>query len=531
MKKPLRFIIWLLVLALALWAAYLFSPNWLFPASGISQKIKTIITAPRYKHASWGILAFDLQSNKIIQEMNSARLFIPASTTKLFTVATALDTLGPDYRFDTPLYYQGRVSLGGTLRSNLILVASGDITMGGRQLADETMAYTSIDHTDANALNGATLTQPDPLAGLNYLAKMVRRAGIKRLRGDVIIDDRMFKTSPPPSTADYLLSPIMINDNLIDFVVKPTKVGRPARIIWRPQTKYFTVKSAVITTKPGTPSKLAIFSPKPGLIKIQGQISVDQPQLVRTYSVKDPASFARTLLIEALARAGVRVDAKLKRKNPINKLPNNYLRSRQLAVLHSLPFSEYAKMILKVSHNPGADTLLYLIAHKRGKQTLEDGLAIEKQFLTRAKVDLNGVFLGDGQGGVREDLISPKAAIQLLKYMAENKNFAVFRHALPILGIDGSLADMADADSPVRGKVQAKTGTSITFIPMNGSPFLLSKGLAGYMVTSKGRELAFAIYVNNVNLPGAKNLGDLLHFVTLIGTELGKINQIIYEEN
>lgn len=531
MKKALRFFVWLIIFfLLGLFIKYLY-PELLPQRFSLSFKIKEIIKGRLYEHSSWGILAVDLQDDKVIQEMNSDQLFRPASTTKLFTVATALEILGPDHIIETPLYYQGRVSLGGTLRGNLFLVASGDITMGGRKLANETMAYTSIDHTDANALNGATLTPTDPLAGLNYLAKRVRQSGIRVIKGDVVIDDRMFKTGPPPSGADYVLSPIMINDNLIDFVVKPTEVNRPAGISMRPKTKYFTIKTAVVTVKPGVPSKLAIFSPNPGLIKIEGQISVDQPQLVKTYTVRDPASFARAQLIEALQRAGVKVSARLKAKNQTRKLPPNYLKAKQIAVLRSLPFSEYAKMILKVSHNPGADTLLYLIANKRGKTTLTDGLAIEKHFLKKAKVDLNGVFLGDGQGGVEQDLISPKAVIQLLKHMAQSSNFAVFRKALPIMGVDGSLKHMAATDSPVRGRIQAKTGTAITYVPMNDSLLLQAKGLAGYMVTKKGRELAFATYVNNVNLPGAKDPGDLLHFVTLIGTELGKINQAIYLEN
>ncbi len=526
MKKILRWIVWLIVLILLGLFIYYFYPELVSQHFGLSHKIKQITNSQRYRHASWGILAQDLQTGRVIQETNSAKLFIPASTTKLFTAATALDSLGADHHFVTPLYYQGKISQSGTLAGSLILVASGDITMGGRRQADNTMAYTSIDHTDANSLNGATLTEPNPLAGLNYLAERVKRSGINRIRGEVLIDDRMFKTQPPPSPADYLLSPIMINDNLIDFTVKPTKVGQPAKITWRPQTKYFTVKSAVDTVKSGIPSKLAIFSPKPGLIKIQGQISVDQPQLVRAYAVKNPAAFARALLIEALERAGVKVYA-----GRGGKLPDDYSKLRKVAQLTSLPFSEYVKMILKVSHNPGADTLLFLIANQHGKQTMEDGLAIEKNFLTRAGVDLNGVFLGDGQGGVREDLISPKAVVQLLKYMSKSNNFSVFRGALPILGVDGSLADMAASDSPVRGKVQAKTGTSIAFVPMNGSFFLNAKGLAGYMVTNKGRELAFATYVNNVDLAGAKDLGDLLHFVTVIGTQLGQINQAIYLEN
>src|SRR3712207_8227824 len=93
------------------------------------------------------------------------RLYIPGSSTKLFSVSAALDDLGFDHRFKTPVYAQGSVK-DGTLSGNLVLVASGDLTMGGRTAPNGTVSYTPIDHTYANDVPGATLTPENPLAGL-----------------------------------------------------------------------------------------------------------------------------------------------------------------------------------------------------------------------------------------------------------------------------------------------------------------------------------------------------------------------------
>ena len=46
---------------------------------------------------------------------------------KIFSVGELLNQIGPNYRFNTPIYRQGSVGAGGVLNGNLILDAAGDI--------------------------------------------------------------------------------------------------------------------------------------------------------------------------------------------------------------------------------------------------------------------------------------------------------------------------------------------------------------------------------------------------------------------
>jgi D-alanyl-D-alanine carboxypeptidase/D-alanyl-D-alanine-endopeptidase (penicillin-binding protein 4) len=62
-------------------------------------EIGAVIHAAEYKHAHWGILAVDLATGQTVYELDADRLFAPASVTKLFSTAAALDTLGADHRF------------------------------------------------------------------------------------------------------------------------------------------------------------------------------------------------------------------------------------------------------------------------------------------------------------------------------------------------------------------------------------------------------------------------------------------------
>ena len=190
--------------------------------------MEEIMCSPEYAHSWWGAIVLDLDEDQTLLAINPDRMFVPASTTKLFTVAAALDMLGADYRFETPVYARGKIDSGGRLKGDLILVASGDLTMGGRTKEDGEIAYTKGDHSYANYGGHDELTSADPAAGLKDLARQVLESGIKEIEGDVMVDDRLFTTYRPPMQSEldqYIISPIIINDNLIDLEVIPGELG------------------------------------------------------------------------------------------------------------------------------------------------------------------------------------------------------------------------------------------------------------------------------------------------------------------
>jgi D-alanyl-D-alanine carboxypeptidase/D-alanyl-D-alanine-endopeptidase (penicillin-binding protein 4) len=152
----------------------------------LGPEVSKIMTSSSYRYGEWGYLEVDPLDGRTVRALGPPdRLYIPGSSTKLFSVSAALDDLGFDHRFKTPVYAQGSVK-DGTLSGNLVLVASGDLTMGGRTTPDGAVAYTSVDHTYANDVPGATLTPEDPLAGLEEIAEQVRGSGIERVDGNVV---------------------------------------------------------------------------------------------------------------------------------------------------------------------------------------------------------------------------------------------------------------------------------------------------------------------------------------------------------
>jgi D-alanyl-D-alanine carboxypeptidase/D-alanyl-D-alanine-endopeptidase (penicillin-binding protein 4) len=391
----------------------------------------------------------------------------------------------------------------GRLSGDLILVAQGDLTMGGRTEPACRMAFKDYDHTYANGNSMAQLTDTDPLAGWKSLAQQVAAAGIQRVQGDVLIDDRLFARSRGSGSGPSLLTPIVINDNVVDVVVTPAdEVGKPTAVRMRPETAFLQMDAQVETVGEQEPLHVDVRSAGPHSFTVRGQIPRKSKPLVRNYPVDDPTSFARALLIEALEREGVRVAA-----SPLQpagaELPEkeSYAKLSRVALFTSPPFSEVIKVTLKVSHNLYASTLPLLVAAKHGQKRLADGLHRQRQFLADLGVDVESISFAGGAGGANADAVTPRATVQLLRALSKRTDYQALHAGLPILGVDGTLADAVAADSPARGKVYAKTGTLTWDDTMNGRTLLTSKALAGTMITARGRSLTLALYVNGVPLP------------------------------
>ncbi|HLJ09587.1 MAG TPA: D-alanyl-D-alanine carboxypeptidase/D-alanyl-D-alanine-endopeptidase [Planctomycetaceae bacterium] len=490
----------------------------------LGSQIGEIINASEFKQAHWGILVVDLAGGQTVFELNADRLFAPASVTKLFSTAAALDGLGAEYRFVTPIVRRGEVDPSGELKGDLILIASGDPSLGGRTTAEGHIAFTNSDHTYANGSDKGELTECNPLDGLGALASQVAKAGIKRVRGEVLVDDRLFEKEFGTGSGPRRLTPIMINDNLIDLMITPSEPGKPAKVTWRPESAVVQVDARVDTVAAGEPVVTTIRAGEGRSIILTGKIPAGHKPLVRVYEVADAAAFARGLLIEELGRAGIAVDASPLAGHPQADLPPREVVARlpRVARYVSPPFSESACLILKVSHNLHASTLPLLLAARKGKRTLEEGLRLQHEFLAKVGVDVNTISFGGGAGGAQADLVTPRATVQLLRYMHTRPDASDYKSGLPILGMDGTLSDVVAPESPARGKVLAKTGTYFLENVMNNRILLTSKALAGYMTDCTGRGLAFALFVNNVHLEKAGDTGR-------VGKTLGKLSEVIYQ--
>ncbi|MFI1944878.1 D-alanyl-D-alanine carboxypeptidase/D-alanyl-D-alanine-endopeptidase [Streptomyces virginiae] len=467
---------------------------------GLDPRITAIMRKPDYRNAQWGLLQTDPDDGRVVHSLFPEQFFIPGSTAKLLSVSGPWHTLGADHRFVTPLYAVGERD-GATLTGDLDLVAQGDLTMGGRTRPDGTVAYTDLDHTYANDFPGATLTPQNPLAGIDQLARQVRDSGITRVDGDVIVDSRLFLPDPelvPTPT------PLIINDNLIDLMTTPgDRPGADARLDWRPKVAPYEVTSSVKTVAAGRPTAITVTATDGGTrIRLTGTIAAGSEPLLRTSPIVDPAGFGRVALIEALERAGVHVTADPTGANPVGRLPSDYDGRPRVAAYTSPPYAQYAKLILKVSHNLGANLGICLLAVTAKSDRCPAGFPVLADFLDQAGVDREQAQLMDGRGGNPADRATPQVLVQMLAYWQRTPDARLFREALPILGVDGLLAENCRG-CPARGKVFAKTGAAVGGDALNDRLAVGAITIAGYLDKGGGRFDTFYAGVNGASTPGA----------------------------
>ncbi len=494
--------------------------------------IQTLFDKPLYRGAVWGLRVLD--GDRVVIDLNSRRKFYIGSVRKVFSVGQLLNAVSPNHTYDTPVYRTGSVDRNGVLHGNLIVVASGDLTMGGRTNPDGSIAVSDWDHNEADSLGNAVLTKPDPLAGYRRLARAIRAAGIKRVAGNVAIDDRLFK--PFDFRNQFDVRPIFVNDDLVDLSMVPGgSPGSRPTVNVRPISAALRVVNDLRTGPAGSTSTFKIDPELPQCIgapgctaTIAGSLPSDfkppltgKPALVQSVRIVQPSNYARTVMIEALRSAGVAVMAPTAAQNPVGLLPRagTYAAADKVAQLTGMPYGQDAKLILKISYNIGADTSLVLLGVKNDAPSMDGALAFERTNLAkRWGIASDQYRFVDGSGG-GETTATNIAVTKMLEELAKSQAAGAFTAALPKLGVDGSLGFVKDFTANptlagAAGNVRAKTGTYVTATAADTME-LKAQALAGYITTKRGHHLTFELVVNNMPL---KNLLDITNVFQDEGT-------------
>ncbi|HZZ64355.1 MAG TPA: D-alanyl-D-alanine carboxypeptidase/D-alanyl-D-alanine-endopeptidase [Candidatus Baltobacteraceae bacterium] len=467
-----------------------------------AQTIDQIAARPELNHAIFAGEVYDLDTHRVLYARNANTFMESASNTKLLSIGTSLALLGPAFRYTTPVYRTGPIDSAGTLHGDVVLVASGDPNLSQRIQPDGTLAFVDSDHEDGGTGTADAKTVPgDPLAVLRDLAAQVARAGVKRVNGRVAVDVSLF-TDHGVGPWSTLLSPVVVNDNIVDLTVKAgAKPGDAATIAVSPQTPYVTVVSKMVTCAPGCEyvSSNSDVRNADGsrTVTLSGTIPAGYT-ILDNYPVPEPETFAAMAFAQALKEAGVTVDTA---PNPPpfshDTAAPSYVQANRIAVHVSPPLSQDARITLKVSQNVHAALQPVLwgvyVAHAKS-DALNAGFAQERALLMRSGLDVDAAAQQDGDGAF--GFFTPDFLVHYLDWAARQSWYPFFRRALPILGVDGTLYDI-QRSSPARGKVFAKTGTDDEQDLLNDR-LLYIKALAGYTTTRRGHHIAFAFSVNRV---------------------------------
>lgn len=485
------------------------------------RKITKIMSRPYFHHAVFGLEFFSMDNHKLIYSYNADKFFNAASTAKVITCGSALQLLGPDYRFHTRIYRTGEIDKRGTLNGDLILVASGDPNLSGR-IQNDTLLFANEDHSYGGPLSVAL---GDPLFVINNLAKQITNHNIRRITGHVLIDASLF---PQGQGSEKTLSPIVVNDNLVDVLIHSAeKIDEPASVTFSPSTSYLHIHNQIITSKPSSIPDINLSddvenSDGSHTITLRGNLPIKTHYLF-PYSVDNPVRYAGTLLVETLRRHGIKVNAFPDKKEADFRLLNKYYTANYVVAEHvSPPLSEEVKIILKLSQGLHAAIMPFLFGKLvDGHGAPQSGFDLIHKILKEAELDLSEASQNDGAGDFAH--FTPHFMVNYLEHMSKTTAYRFLHDALPILGKDGTLYDI-QVNSEAAGHVFGKTGTMIEGDALNHGKIVTAKALVGYMTTKKGSRIIFSIYISNVLINSDPDAA-----TKLIGQAIGEMAAAAYE--
>ena len=397
----------------------------------LDKRIAAVLDPADLVRGFWGIEVVSLSTGKVLYARDADKLFTPASNTKLFTTAAAMALIGPDYTFHTTVETNGTLDTHGRLTGDLVLVGRGDPNLSGRELP-----YAL--HTERN---------DHPIRVLEQLANTLAQKGVKYVDGDIVADDSYFAFERYGEgwTQDDLVwaggapvSALTINDNVIFVNILPAdRAGDRAFVSITPFADYYHIDNRIMTTPAGTGRKIFI-NREPGAttLTLWGNMPLGDAGANEALAIEDPAEFAAELFRHLLEVRGIAVYGKQKtRHTELSSLstltitasaaarggdePSRVLQNQPLvlASYQSRPLIEDVRVINKVSQNLHAEILLRLLGREKGTAgTIEGGLEVLARIPQPGRHHGDQYAFYDGSGLSRQNLVTPHAVVQLLRY-------------------------------------------------------------------------------------------------------------------
>ncbi|HEX4812477.1 MAG TPA: D-alanyl-D-alanine carboxypeptidase/D-alanyl-D-alanine-endopeptidase [Nonomuraea sp.] len=460
-----------LVAALA-WASGPSSPAVaLDPSAGVAdltQDLNQLLSDSRLTIARAGVVVKSARTGEELYATDAGKLLVPASNTKLFTSAAAVETLGLDYRFTTSVLGAGRRT-GSMLVGDLVLRGTGDPTM----LAED----------------------------YDALAAKVAAAGIKVVTGRLVADDTWFDSqrlgndwSWDDETA-YYAAPISALTASPDrdydagsVIVAVTADGGKVKVTTTPDTDYLKIVNRATV---GAETDVLIERQHgTRTVIVTGTVADPYREWV---AVDDPAAYASSLFRAALAGHGVKVLG----PTSSGAAPAG---AKELARRESMTLGELLVPFMKLSNNIHAEILTKAMGRAVANQgTWAAGLKVSTDFARANGAQV--ISMRDGSGLSRRDGFSPGSIVQLLGAVRGKPWFPIWYASLPIAGnaerfVGGTLRSRM-RDTPAADNVHAKTG-SLTGVT----------SLSGYVTSADGEPLIFSIMLNQYLSASPKDIED-----------------------
>jgi len=436
----------------------------------LSAKMSALLRDPVIQKSQIGISIRNTATGEIVYDYNGSKSFTPASNLKLLTTSAAINLLGSDYTFKTPLQYSGEL-INGNFKGMLKITGSGDPTMGSDKMPGNS-SYTEM---------------------IRRWVSEIKKTGISTFSGKLIIDPLVYEYNPVP--IDYTWGDIgnyygagsygiNLNENQYVITFKPgLNLGEPAEVMSMiPWDSSWTFLNHVYTGSASSGDKSVIFSsPYSPTIFAEGSIPMGNLFSVKG-SLPDPAALLGILLIKEMQVQGINWNGQLVVLHDQNEnFSSDKITWNTIYTEQSLPVSSIIKQTNTISNNLYAECLLKEFSTKKGVKPASTNTSINylKKHLQSMGIDTSGMVIRDGSGMSPFNSISPNQLTLLLFKMSDK---TVFVQSLPVAGRDGTVSHICKGTGE---KVRLKSGT------MNGTTCY-----SGYIKTDSGQVYSASFMIN-----------------------------------
>jgi D-alanyl-D-alanine carboxypeptidase/D-alanyl-D-alanine-endopeptidase (penicillin-binding protein 4) len=425
----------------------------------LGTRLKAALRVPALRGARQSVLVVEARTGRQVFASKPDRALVPASNLKVLTGVAALAAFGPAYRFTTAVLSEGPPDGAGAVE-NLYIRGGGDPSLTSEQWW--------------------------------RLAADLRIRGLRRVRGDLVMDDTLFDSERwHPSwgavTARAYHAPVgALTANYGAFYVAVEAApapGEPVRISVDPPIAYLRLVNRARTGTAGSAESIVVqrqLAADSERVVVSGSVPAGSEPLEFWRSVARPARYAGAVLRMQLEANGIAVGGGVR----LAAAPDT---ATGLYTFEGKPAGEVIRLFLKNSNNFIGEVLVKSLGVRASADaspgSWETGIPALLRQLEQVGLETDGLRLVDGSGLSTENRVSARTLVSALR-LAE-ASFAVgpeFISALPIAATDGTLERRAEASM---GQVRAKTGllTGVT-------------GLSGFAEAAGGERFVFSVLVN-----------------------------------
>ena len=436
---------------------------WLIPLSVFAEiplEYKKIINKYKVSQDSFTFVVKNLTNkSEPIVAHNEKKFFNPASLVKIISTFIAVDELGPEFKWQSDFFHNGAI-IGDTLNGDLIFKGRGDASFS--------------------------------IHNLESSIRKIQRNGIKKIKGNLILDQSYFGLAPKEKSFDNdpmraynaLPKPVVIQSNTMNFVF--AMKGSKLNIESNPDLESLTIKNNIKITNDRCIDWKSKLNYQTQQIKLKSEVIFDG-KFSRKCGTK-------TINLSALNSNEYffRIFKKIWNMNGGNfngSLDTTYINNNNLKVIYrhtSRPLSEIVRDVNKYSLNLMArNTMLTVLAEDSELLVLESSVnKYLHDWFDKNSLLHNGLFIENGAGLSRNSVLTSEQLLLLMEKIYHNPLMPEMLSSLPISGVDGTLKRRMNY-STFRKSAHFKTGSMKNV-----------NAIAGFLL-DKNKEMKVFIFIMN----------------------------------